>query len=147
MNIVEFRRLTRNISRSLVEIEKENVCCCGLPLMESHIIIELNETPNISLNNLSTLLKIDKSQLSKTIQKLFIKGLVNREQNTTDRREVSLSLTLKGIDLVQSINTEMSIISKKILDDFSEEEQKQLYYYLNKLDKSLNKQITFNKSM
>lgn len=133
----DFRELTRGISRGLIEIEKDGVSCCGLPMLQSHILIELGENPNISLNKLATNLSSEKGSVSRSVQSLVEKGLVNRVTEAADRRAVLLSLSDKGQENVDKISEEMGSYTTQILSQFQTDEIDSLFYYLNKLNEAL----------
>ncbi|WBF53206.1 MarR family winged helix-turn-helix transcriptional regulator [Macrococcoides canis] len=143
MNNHQFRKLSRSVSRGLVEIEKDGVSCCGLPILQSHILIELGENPNLSLNEVAKKLSSEKASISRAVQSLVEKGLVDRQTETHDRRSVTLSLTTKGLDNFNDINKEMNDYAEQILSHFTTEETDSLFYYLNKLDETI--QLVNNK--
>ncbi|MCU7558529.1 MarR family winged helix-turn-helix transcriptional regulator [Macrococcus capreoli] len=139
MNTSKFRKLSRSISRGLIELEKDGVSCCGLPMLQSHILIELGETSDISLNELSNKLSSDKASVSRAVQSLVEKEFVVRKTEERDRRSVILSLSSKGLKNVQNISEEMEHYTNQILSHFNPEEIENLFYYLEKLDNALNK--------
>ncbi|MGV2929413.1 MarR family winged helix-turn-helix transcriptional regulator [Macrococcus capreoli] len=135
----KFRKLSRSVSRGLIELEKDGASCCGLPMLQSHILIELGETSDISLNELSNKLSSDKASVSRAVQSLVEKEFVVRKTEEKDRRSVILSLSSKGLKNVQNISEEMEHYTNKILSHFDSEEIENLFYYLEKLDVALNK--------
>ncbi|WP_414053795.1 MarR family winged helix-turn-helix transcriptional regulator [Macrococcus equi] len=139
MNTSKFRKLSRSISRGLIELEKDGASCCGLPMLQSHILIELGDTSDISLNELSNKLSSDKASVSRAVQSLVEKEFVVRKTEERDRRSVILSLSSKGLKNVQNISEEMEHYTIQILSHFNPEEIENLFYYLEKLDNALNK--------
>ena len=63
--------------------------------------VEQGETPNqIMIVNLS---KLDKMTVSKALKKLVAEGLVKRVEDPVDTRAKALSLTGKGLKLIQKL--------------------------------------------
>ncbi|RAI82936.1 MarR family transcriptional regulator [Macrococcoides goetzii] len=139
MQIKEIRRLTRSLSRSLVVSEKEGASCCGLPILQSHILIELGEKNGLSLNELSKQLATEKASLSRAVQALVEKGYVSRNTERKDRRAISIQLTDKGQKSVNDITKDMNRYTEEVINQFDESEIEDLMYYLKKLDNALEK--------
>ncbi|MGK0555389.1 MarR family winged helix-turn-helix transcriptional regulator [Macrococcus capreoli] len=138
MKIKEFRKLTRSLSRSFVVLEKEGASCCGLPILQSHILIELGENNGLSLNDLSKQLTSDKASVSRAVQSLVEKGYVSRITEANDRRAISIQLTEKGQINVDDITKNMDKKAREVLKHFDESETENLFYFLNKLDNALD---------
>ncbi len=69
----------------------------GLALVEWRLLIRIGTSGPMSLNELAALVGIGKSQTSRVISNLVDRGLVIRERNPEQPREVKLSLTPKGL--------------------------------------------------
>jgi DNA-binding MarR family transcriptional regulator len=75
---------------------------------------------------------IDKtSNASRLVEKLRVKGLVERKQCEHNRRAVDILITQKGLDLLDEINNQT--VFENIFKSLSEEEATQLNILLNKL--------------
>jgi DNA-binding MarR family transcriptional regulator len=94
---VDVREVLQLLVRRFGLLQKDGAQCCGVSVVQSHIIYELYKRPNISLNELSELLSIDTSTLSRQVQQLVESELVQRLADPKDRRYVVLSLTEKGL--------------------------------------------------
>jgi DNA-binding MarR family transcriptional regulator len=77
-------------------LQKDGAQCCGVSVVQSHILYELSKRPNISLNDLSQLLSTDTSTLSRQVQLLVELKMISRIPDPQDRRYVLLSLTAAG---------------------------------------------------
>ena len=53
------------------------------------------------------------SDVSRLIERLREKGLVDRKTCESDRRNMDICITQKGIDLLKELNTDMNEINKK----------------------------------
>jgi DNA-binding MarR family transcriptional regulator len=93
---VDVREVFQQFVRRFGLLQKDGAQCCGVSVVQSHIIYELSKKPNISLNDLSQMLSVDTSTLSRQVQYLVEFDMINRVPDPNDRRYVLLSLTTKG---------------------------------------------------
>ncbi|WNR42828.1 MarR family winged helix-turn-helix transcriptional regulator [Paenibacillus roseipurpureus] len=93
---VNVREVLQLLVRRFGLLQKDGAQCCGVSVVQSHILYELFKSPNISLNELSEILSIDTSTLSRQVQQLVENDLINRLPDPKDRRYVVLSLTETG---------------------------------------------------
>ena len=102
-DVRKFRETLRIFER---ELDKQNnsSCCCGVTLSQCHALMELSKTDNISLNQLSEQLSIDKSAASRTVENLVTKKMVERSILKENRRTTNLKLTMAGINICHQIN-------------------------------------------
>lgn len=73
------------------------------------------------------------SNTTRLIDKLIIKGLVNRTVCETNRRKVEIVITTKGLELLEKIDPEVTAAEKKITNNLTENELEQLNKLLNNL--------------
>jgi DNA-binding MarR family transcriptional regulator len=123
---VNVREVLQLLVRRFGLLQKDGAQCCGISVVQSHIIYELFKRPNISLNELSEVLSIDTSTLSRQVQQLVESGLLNRLPDPKDRRYVVLSLTGKGEALYHDISKTMEDYIQSILQHVPEEKKAQL---------------------
>jgi DNA-binding MarR family transcriptional regulator len=93
---VDVREVFQQFVRRFGLLQKDGAQCCSISVVQSHIIYELSKKPNISLNDLSQMLSVDTSTLSRQVQYLVELDLISRVPDPNDRRYVLLSLTTKG---------------------------------------------------
>ena len=76
---------------------------------------------------------VDKnSNTGRIIDRLLDKGLVNRCENKSDRRQVDLTISQKGLNILSEIDDNMPKMSS-IMDNLNDEEVNTLNHLLNKL--------------
>jgi DNA-binding MarR family transcriptional regulator len=69
--------------------------------------------PQAASANLIATRMIDRSSnVSRLIDKLLEKGLVTRQENSEDRRSISVAITRKGLDLLERIGKEVPELAK-----------------------------------
>lgn len=100
-----FREILRKFEKEL-DIQNNAGCCCGITLSQCHALMELSNNDNISLNDLSSKLSVDKSSASRTIDNLVNKELVIRNIPKDNRRVTNLVLTKSGKQISDQINTD-----------------------------------------
>jgi len=112
--VTAFRKTLRVFERELDQ-QNNSSCCCGVTLAQCHVLMELSATDNISLNQLSNKLSVDKSAASRTVETLVSKKLVHRSIPRENRRLTILSLTGTGSRVSQQINDGNNHYYAKIL--------------------------------
>ncbi|MBE6069405.1 MAG: winged helix-turn-helix transcriptional regulator [Clostridium lundense] len=93
---------------------------------QCHAIVEIGRSSDISLNELAELLALDKSTMSRTINKLVDSGLAIRELHPKDRRYVSIKLTAEGVNIFRNIENSMNQYYQKIFSCIPEEKREQV---------------------
>ncbi|MFL0252569.1 MarR family winged helix-turn-helix transcriptional regulator [Clostridium neuense] len=133
------RELIRVLVRNLGILEKSDASCCGVTISQCHAIVEIGRAKEISLNELAELLTLDKSTMSRTINKLVDNNLVTRELHSKDRRYVSIKLTEKGINVFKTIEGNMHDYYENIFMSISEDKREQILDSLKVLTETIHK--------
>jgi len=120
------RELIRVLVRNLGLLEESEATCCGTTVSQCHAIVEIGRVKEISLNELAELLGLDKSTMSRTINKLVDSGLAIRELHPDDRRYVAIKLTYEGIKIFNSIEGTMEQYYQSIFSAIPEEKRVQV---------------------
>ena len=116
-DLYQFRQMLQILIRRFGLLEKEGAQCCGVSLVQSHVLFEVDRIKNPSLNDLSSSLGLDNSTLSRHIQGLVDRNLVSRIQSSTDRRYVTITLTSEGKKYEDDIAKQMNIYNQEILSN------------------------------
>jgi len=93
----------------------------------------LGEYPGASADEVSVKVQTEKSIISRALQKLLKRQLVDREVDQTDRRRQNLKLTKTGYEVYQQIVPLSYDYENKLLECLSSEEQQQLDALIDKL--------------
>jgi DNA-binding MarR family transcriptional regulator len=72
------------------------------------------------------------SDVSRIVDKLFEKGLVDRKENATDRRQKEVEITEKGQAIIEKM-TDCDIKADTLLQNLNTEEIKELNRLLDKI--------------
>ncbi|MCD2347980.1 MarR family winged helix-turn-helix transcriptional regulator [Clostridium guangxiense] len=120
------RELIRVLVRDLGILEKSDSNCHGVTMSQCHAIVEIGRAKEISLNGLAKILNLDKSTMSRTINKLVDDDLVVREAHPEDRRYIVIKLTDKGIKVFKTIEENMNNYYKKIFVSIPQDKREQV---------------------
>ena len=120
------RENARLLIRRLGLLEKDSVGCCCITMPQCHVIVELGRHNALSVNDLAQLLNLDKSSVSKTVDKLVNNGLLNRVPSLEDRRYVVLTLSQEGHADYEDIEARMDTHFEKILQAIPAEKHEQV---------------------
>lgn len=120
------RELIRILVRDLGILEKSDASCCGVSLTQCHAIVEIGRKEKISLVELSGLLGLDKSTMSRTINNLVESDYVIRESDMENRRYIIIQLTERGRSVFQNIEESMEEYYKGIFNAIPENKRNQV---------------------
>ncbi|WP_372632924.1 MarR family winged helix-turn-helix transcriptional regulator [Cohnella sp.] len=133
------REVLQMLVRRFGLLQKDGAQCCGVSVVQSHIIYELYKRPNISLNDLSELLSIDTSTLSRQVQQLVENDMLSRLPDPKDRRYVLLSLTPKGEGQYGEIAKTMEAYIAELFQNVPEDKRVQVLESLQILNDAMSK--------
>jgi DNA-binding MarR family transcriptional regulator len=101
--------------------------CCGATLPQCDAIMEIGLAHRINIRELSEILQLDKSTMSRTIQGLVEDGLVERTVDEHDRRYVVLTLKPKGMAIFRQINSFWDGFCGDLLKNITAKKHKQVF--------------------
>jgi DNA-binding MarR family transcriptional regulator len=134
----KFRALLRNIVRLLSHEETEGGYSCGLTFTQCHSLLEIGEKESATVAELADSLKLDKSTLSRTVESLVSRGLIQRREHPDDRRFKILRLTTKGETVRRKIDALADERFGRALKAIPKESQEPMLECLDVLLGSLN---------
>ncbi|TPG68045.1 MarR family transcriptional regulator [Brevibacillus laterosporus] len=120
-------------------LQKDGAQCCGVSVIQSHVMSELQKRPNLALNELSEILSVDTSTLSRQVHNLVEMELVNRLPDPKDRRYVVLSLTDKGEEQNKIIAECMEVYIVDLFKQIPKEKHEQVLESLHLLSVAMGK--------
>ena len=74
----QLRELIRLLERKLCVLEDGEMACCGISMAQCHALVEIGRMGSISLIDLATMLNLDNSTMSRTVNNLVNNGMVER---------------------------------------------------------------------
>lgn len=142
--IRKFRKSLRVFARIVNDSFNKNETLCGLSVQKCHILLEIDELEETSIKNLESVMYIDKSTLSKSIDSLVKSGFVERATSKEDRRFITCSLTEEGKKTVEEINRFGDENNRQILSLMAESDQAIVLDSMNKLAEVFMQAATSN---
>jgi DNA-binding MarR family transcriptional regulator len=121
--IRRFRAALRVFESLIDRTSRSEDYCCGVTLAQCHALLALSEAKTVSLKEITSRLRLDKSTLSRTIDSLAESGLANRKTGLGDRRVCRISLTAKGRSAVSRINATWDRFAAALLERVPESER------------------------
>ena len=112
--IISFRSVLRILEREIGFQTDAESQCCGVTLGQCHVLMELSERGELSLKDLTDSFGLDKSTLSRTVERMVEAGLLHRVEGKADRRFVSLSLSDQGKSLSDSVHRQCNLYYGKL---------------------------------
>jgi DNA-binding MarR family transcriptional regulator len=107
---------------------------------QCHALVELDTQGVMTLGQLSTILNLEKSTTSRLVMQMADEGICQIKPDATDRRNKLISLTEKGLMLVNQIHIEAKAQVVQALELLTEEEKaavvRGLSIYANALKQS-----------
>lgn len=101
---------------------------------ELSILILLHNNPSIDTSSqLVLFLEVSKALVSRSLESLSKKGLVEAIQDENDRRIQHLRLTEKSLPLIEKIVREMDKINEEIFQDIDEKQVNEMCQLMNQI--------------
>lgn len=133
--------LTFRLLASCHEKEERLAKNHGLTQAEFRCLRHIQTGENINNREIAERMKLSTSRLTRIIDGLVQKGYVIREIEPTDRRNMRVYLSEKGVEFVQRLNGDYIDIHKEILLDIDIEQHKPLINAMTHLLSALEKWI------
>ncbi len=124
--IKNLRESVRQMERKLGILEESEVSCHGISLAQCHALVEIGRAKSISLIELSELLNLDSSTMSRTVNNLVNNGMAGLELDSNDRRYVTIKLTENGLKKFMRIEDNMNLYFTNIFESIPCEKQEQV---------------------
>ncbi|MBP2627583.1 MAG: transcriptional regulator, MarR family [Firmicutes bacterium] len=131
------RENLRILVRKLGVLERGEASCCGMTLSQSYTIVEIGRAGAMSANQLTEILGVDKSTVSKSIDKLVNNGILVRSSDPEDRRSVILCLSNKGQLAFEEVEKRAIAYFGEVVADIPDDKREQIVESLQYLVKVL----------
>lgn len=139
--IRDFRETVRIFEREIF-LQNTASCCNGVSLAQCHTLLEIQNRDEISVSDLAQNMQLDKSTVSRTVDKLVNMELVDRTIPQENRRMAQLKLTDEGQAVCSSIHFSNDAYIDKVLEDFSDKERKDFLSLFRKLTRNMQNERT-----
>ncbi len=135
--IDDYHRATVNIlytNNWLTKILEQRANRCHITLQQYNVLrILRGQYPNSASNSLIKDRMVSSTpDISRLVDRIVLKGLISRQQNTQDKRAVDLKITEKGLQLLENLEHDM-MLSNLLCHNLTEGEALTLSNLLDKL--------------
>jgi DNA-binding MarR family transcriptional regulator len=134
----QLRKLVRLLERKLSVLENGEMACCGVSMAQCHALVEIGRAGSISLVDLSKLLNLDNSTLSRTVNNLVDNKMAERELDPNDRRYVVIKLSPAGVSAFQEIESNMGEYFLQLFAAIPEDKKDQVLESLQLITKAIS---------
>lgn len=104
---------------------------------EQIIIMYISKNVNTNQDSIAKNFMTDKGTVAKTIKKLEDKGFILRKENPSNKRENIITLSAKGREVINHMNTLLTEWQEIVFKDFDEEEIDQMKKLKGKILKNI----------
>lgn len=136
--MVEILRSLGNIARALDSISNIEFKAYELTKGQYLYLVRICEQPGIISEELSTMLKVDRSTVARAIKKLEANGLVERRSSVDNKKNKRIFATERGLAIYPIIKAENDYSNQVALAGLSEVEAQQLKQLLNRVETNVN---------
>ncbi|UXM95918.1 MarR family winged helix-turn-helix transcriptional regulator [Bartonella sp. HY329] len=131
--LTKLQTTSRFLRTSLAqELQKE-----GLYPGQESVLITLSLKGDLTLGQLANELGVRPPTITKTVLRLSTQGFVQKNTSTIDHRQSFVSLTSKGINIVNELQTHLNAIEKAALDGIDNDEIILLTKLLQRIERNL----------
>lgn len=133
-----FGQLIRMLERE-IDYQLKYGSCCDVSLAQCNTLLELGTFESTTVSELTDILKLDKSTLSRTIDCLVQLNLVSREADSNDRRFVRVALTPEGKKSYESISSMCNQLYRRVFEFIPESQREQVMASISILMEAMEK--------
>ncbi len=133
----EARHLIDQITKLNAGFESSCVAFFGVTSSQGGTILSLPVKDTLTMNELSNLVGVDNSTMTRMVNQLVDKSLVFRQADKKDRRLVCVGLTPEGQKLHEELADALENFYRDSLDSIKAEERAVIIESLKKLDSAL----------
>jgi len=134
----EVRDLISSISGCFESYEKACGTFMGVTTSQAGTILAFPLTGGMTMHELSKAVNLEISTMTRMVDLLVDKSLVQRETDPKDRRVVRVGLTENGAELRKRLDDALQSFYTKALNDFPKKEQGEIIKNLRRLNEAIS---------
>lgn len=142
----ELNTFAITLQRQIYQLVKNHEHCdkvClsqhGVTASQGYTLLSLPQEGHLSMNELSEAMGITCSTMTRIVDPLVNKKLVQRKTDDEDRRIVRVSLTGQGQELRLTLERELQDLFKYVLGGIQEDEFQNILYCIGKVNTAIAK--------
>ena len=117
--------------------DEDAICGYGISVRECHALEALIRHP-LSVNGLAEILGLDKSTVSRLVQRLVAEKLVLRKADQSDSRAITLDLTAKGRRVYEAAYSDSVACYRELLEKVPADEREAMIEALQRTAALIN---------
>ncbi len=125
--------------RSFESCDQQCLAQYGITASQGYALLAFPSGSDTSMNQLSRVMGLANSTMTRMVENLVTKELVQRWQDDQDRRVVRVKLTARGEELQRSLKEARRELQKRILEELQEGERPAILDALEKLSAAVEK--------
>ncbi|WP_076459933.1 MarR family winged helix-turn-helix transcriptional regulator [Limosilactobacillus caccae] len=136
--MIDILREIGMIDRALDSIANVEFKQLDLARRQYLYVVRIAEHPGIISEQLSNLIKVDRTTIARAVKKLENNGFIERRSDPTNKKIKRLYPTQKGKDAYDFIIRENRYSNNEALKGFSKEEAQQVHDYLVRIRENID---------
>lgn len=108
--------------------------------LQYDILIQVEKQEKVLPSNLSVILGVSRTKLSKALKNLKALGYIEQSPSLSDGRELYTSITSEGEKLITAISRRHSLLYQTAFNSLTKQEQKDFTHLANKFSNALRKE-------
>lgn len=136
------QRLTYQLIKNYELCDQACLAQHGVTASQGYTLLSLPQEDNLSMNELSEVMGLANSTMTRMIDHLVQKGLVYRRPGDEDRRVVKVGLTAEGRNVQRTLEKERQELIQGALAEVREQDRAAILYALEQVVKSIGKALT-----
>lgn len=136
--VTEIRGFNRFYTNILGLLD-QHIIDSGYSLTEARILFEIGKTDTCTANQLCSALDIERSYMSKIINKFEKKGLISRNICDTDNRNIEIHMTEKGTSVFHELNNRANKQIENLISKLNAEDCEKLVNSIRAVKKYFSK--------
>jgi DNA-binding MarR family transcriptional regulator len=133
-----FFRVFNEISKKMFDYVDKQFNYFGITRVQWAALINIYNFDNLTQTELADMMNIKASTAVRLLDRMETNGLINRVEQSKDRRKVTLLITPKGEDYINRLSLEVGNINKSIIKNITKEELEVLNNIMNKMIKNVS---------
>ena len=131
------QRLTFDLARYTAICDRVCTETLNITGSQGYTLLTVPDDESISMNDLSLRMKLASSTMTRMIDQLVQKGMVDRQPDAEDRRVVRVCLTRRGAQAKMQLQEKLQGFFTRVLQDIPEGEREAVLRYLGTLTQAI----------
>jgi DNA-binding MarR family transcriptional regulator len=118
--------------------DRNEICCFGISVSQCYALEALAQAGTLTMGALASCMQLSVSTMTRVVDQLVARGLVQRGVDAEDRRVCCVEPTSKGRKLLAGISAELLESERAILDKLPAEHRKSVIHALEELSRAVD---------